>query len=75
MFPTFYRNQADELMKKHFPQGYTIEREEAVPIGTVTTVHTDTDALHFGPFLVDQTSKSTTTTQPWTEWHITYRPK
>ena len=74
-FPTYYRDQADELAKKQFPQGFVFERGELVQIGTVTNTRTDTDAAHVGPFMIDQVSNTTTTSHPLMEYRVTYRPK
>ena len=63
-----------ELMQAHFPNGYVIEKEEEVVIGTETQNHTDVHAHEIGNsniFLGGETTHTTTTDK--TEWRITYR--
>ncbi len=74
-FPTYYRNQADELAKKQFPQGFVVGEAKLEQIGTVTTSRTNNDAVGIGPILVDQVVKTTTNTEALFEYRITYRPK
>ncbi|MEC9095571.1 MAG: hypothetical protein VX776_02995 [Planctomycetota bacterium] len=73
-WPVDHRQKALELMQNHFPQGYVIEKEEEVVIGTETQNHTDVHAHEMGNsniFLGGETTHTTTTDK--TEWRITYR--
>lgn len=73
-WPVDHREKAMELMQSHFPQGYIIEKEEEVVIGTETQNHTDVHAHEIGNsnvFLGGETTHTTTTDK--TEWRITYR--
>ena len=47
-WPVDHREKAMELMQSHFPQGYIIEKEEEVVIGTETQNHTDVHAHEIG---------------------------
>jgi hypothetical protein len=49
-WPTYYRDHAEELMRKHFPEGYEIVRAEEVEEGerTVTTKGTNSAELDPG---------------------------
>ena len=73
-WPVDHREKAMELMQAHFPNGYVIEKEEEVVIGTETQNHTDVHAHEIGNsniFLGGETTHTTTTDR--TEWRITYR--
>ena len=73
-WPVDHRQKALELMQNHFPQGYVIEKEEEVVIGTETQNHTDGHAHEMGNsniYLGGETTHTTTTDK--TEWRITYR--
>ncbi len=73
-WPVNHREKAMELMQAHFPQGYVIEKEEEVVIGTDTQNRTDVHAHEIGNsniFLGGETTYTTTTDR--TEWRITYR--
>ena len=73
-WPVDHREKAMELMQAHFPEGYVIEKEEEVVIGTETQNHTDVHAHEIGNsniFLGGETTHTTTTDK--TEWRITYR--
>ena len=73
-WPVDHREKAMELMQSHFPQGYVIEKEEEVVIGTETQNHTDVHAHEIGNtnvFLGGETTHTTTTDK--TEWRISYR--
>lgn len=73
-WPVDHRQKALDLMQNHFPQGYVIEKEEEVVIGTETQNHTDVHAHEMGNsniFLGGETTHTTTTDK--TEWRITYR--
>ena len=73
-WPVDHRQKALDLMQSHFPQGYVIEKEEEVVIGTETQNHTDVHAHEMGNsniFLGGETTHTTTTDK--TEWRITYR--
>jgi hypothetical protein len=52
LWPSFYRQKADELMKEHFPEGYEIVRAEEVDAGsrTLTVNGTNTAELDAGTF-------------------------
>ena len=47
-WPVDHREKAMELMQAHFPEGYVIEKEEEVVIGTETQNHTDVHAHEIG---------------------------
>ena len=73
-WPVDHREKALGLMQAHFPQGYIIEKEEEVVIGTETQNHTDVHAHEIGNsniYLGGETTHTTTTDK--TEWRITYR--
>ena len=73
-WPVDHREKAMELMQAHFPNGYVIEKEEEVVIGTETQNHTDVHAHEIensNIFLGGETTHTTTTDK--TEWRITYR--
>jgi len=73
-WPVDHREKAMELMQAHFPNGYVIEKEEEVVIGTETQNRTDVHAHEIGDsniFLGGETTHTTTTDR--TEWRITYR--
>ena len=73
-WPVDHREKALALMQAHFPQGYIIEKEEEVVIGTETQNHTDVHAHEIGNsniYLGGETTHTTTTDK--TEWRITYR--
>ena len=73
-WPVDHRENAMGLMQAHFPQGYIIEKEEEIVIGTETQNHTDVHAHEIGNsniYLGGETTHTTTTVK--TEWRITYR--
>lgn len=76
------RKKADEMMAKRFPQGYTIEKEEEVVVGQVTTSNNRSDTV--SEDLVGSKKKTvgtvnstvnqrTVETHDRTEYHIAYR--
>jgi hypothetical protein len=79
-WPSYHRKRADELMLKHFPDGYEIVREEEAVVGQVTTnnVQSNTQQKPTGnPFLQEEqtTTSTTTATSDRTEYRIYYRPR
>lgn len=77
-WPMHYRDEAEELMAAHFPDGYAIDREEEVVVGTTTTYNQQKDHRSV------QNEKGTAelnvfgthgsvTSQDKTEWRIYYR--
>ena len=80
-WPTYNRNQAEELMAKKCPQGYVIEREEEVVVGQTQHVNTNTDrkgdallaALQIAP--VTEQTHQTTSVEDKTEWRIWFRAR
>ncbi len=72
-WPEYYRTKAHDLMMKHFPEGYVIEKEYEVVTGTVTTNHEYTDTDHVGPFVLSEETETRTSTHNTTEYHICYR--
>ena len=79
-WPMRYRDKADEVMQKHFPDGYEIVREEEVVVGQQTRVNEDEEradvAIIDGVLSVGATERRTTaTTTDVTEYHIHYVPR
>jgi hypothetical protein len=72
VWPTYYRSKADELMKKQFPGGYVVDREEEVVVGQTSTNHQSTDTHKVGPFTVDAQTQNAVETHDKTEYRITY---
>jgi hypothetical protein len=80
-WPSFYRKQAEELMKANCPDGYTIVKEEEVVVGQTQHTHTTTDrsgspllaALHIDP--INENSNQTTSYEDRKEWRIYYQAK
>lgn len=76
-WPTRNRDKAEALMRQKCPQGYVIEREGEVVVGS--TDHTETHAARTGDPAHDarlntQVSQDTTH-QDRTEWRIWFRAK
>ena len=78
-WPSRLRDQADELMNEHFPEGYQIVKEEEYVVGQTTHYdHEDTgtqvevidDLLSVGT----SRGRTTETTTPKTEYRIHYVP-
>jgi hypothetical protein len=83
-WPYYHRDKANELMTRHFPQGYIIDREEEVVVGTVTESREATNAEtsdtkdrkgQKSGTAVSELTTSTTTTRDQTEWRIWYHGK
>ncbi len=73
-WPIDHRTHAMELMTAHFPDGYVIEKEEEVVVGTTTNHHTDVHAHEIGHSNIYLAGESTqVSTRDETEWRITYR--
>src|SRR5258708_4542779 len=80
-WPCHYRVKAEEMMKMKCPQGYVIEREEEVVVGTTrqTDTHTDTTghpllaALQVAP--ITEKTQETTSYHDQSEWRIWFRAK
>jgi hypothetical protein len=75
VWPTYYYSKAEDLMKKQCPKGYVIDRQEEVPIGSVTTNRQSTDTHKLGPVSVNTQTQNTVETQTRTEFRITYHAK
>jgi hypothetical protein len=75
-WPCYHHKHAEELIREQCPQGYVIDKEEEVVVGTTEHVHTDTDrkgdpllaALKIAP--VNETTHQTTTVEEKKEWRI-----
>ncbi|HUG90839.1 MAG TPA: hypothetical protein VML55_08405 [Planctomycetaceae bacterium] len=70
-----YRREAEELMREHFPDGYTVVREEERPVEETMTSQQQLSAQFAGagggrPSAVQAGGRGTT--GPPTEWRITY---
>ena len=76
-WPLNHREKAHELMQQHFPNGYSIEREEEVVVGTSTSSHGNLNGHVHGensPITSYHGSSSEfSSTRDETEWRITYR--
>jgi hypothetical protein len=80
-WPYHYHRKAEELMAKHCPGGYVIEREEEFVTGQVTHTNTNTErhgvpvlsAVGLGPTYEDQAT--TTSATDVKEWRIWFRAK
>jgi hypothetical protein len=59
-WPVDHRANARELMDRHFPNGYVIDREEEIAVGNELSTHA-------GEF------STVTLSQDTTEWRISYR--
>jgi hypothetical protein len=78
-WPCYNRRHAEELMKKKFPEGYVIDKEEEVVVGQTqftnrnqqTTGNPLLAALYVAP-VVDETHE-TTTYHDQKEWRIYFR--
>jgi len=78
MWPWKHRDDAEILMKQHFPAGYQIDREFEEVVGKTTTSGEDTDGqtvqLAEGLVTLDTGQRrSTSTTTDVTEYRIEYR--
>ena len=79
-WPMKYRDKADEVMRKHFPDGFEVIREEEVVVGQQTRFsedeeHADVEIID-GILSVGATERrGTATTTDVTEYHIHYVPK
>jgi hypothetical protein len=80
-WPTYYRQQADEMIKQVCPKGYAIDREEEVVVGQTVTTQRDTDnhAYDLAPKkspdqlkLVTHTTTETTSTRNVKEYQIAF---
>jgi hypothetical protein len=80
-WPGYYHNQAEELMKAQFPDGYVVEHVDEFVTGTTQYTDTTTNRnsvavltdLGIAPEKVNQ--HQTTSYQNNTEWRIYYRRK
>ncbi len=77
MWPWKHRDDAEKLMKQHFPVGYQIDREVEEVVGKTTTSGEDTDGqtvqLAKGLVTLDTGQRrSTSTTTDVTEYRIEY---
>jgi hypothetical protein len=83
-WPTYYRNQADEMMRQVCSQGYVIDHEEQVTVGQTTTTQRNTDTHAYdltskrspAPLtLASHNTTETTTTSDVNEYQITFHAK
>lgn len=77
IWPWKHRDDAEKLMKQHFPAGYQIDREVEEVVGKTTTSGEDTDGqtvqLAEGLVTLDTGQRrSTSTTTDVTEYRIEY---
>jgi hypothetical protein len=72
VFPTYYRTEAMDLIRRHVGSNFEIVEERQVETGqlAVNNQHVNNDDM-----FKSQTVKNTTTTQNVYEWHIVYRKK
>lgn len=74
-----YRDQANELMIEHFPDGYLIEHEEEVVVGQTTHYREDEreEIVHASneKSAAARSANGSETTVPKTEYRIHYRRK
>jgi hypothetical protein len=73
-WPSHYRRDANQLMASKCPQGYVIEHEEEVSVGTVTTHQTKADPDPFKGIIMGQTVDATEV-RDQKEYHITFHAK
>jgi hypothetical protein len=75
-WPTYYQDQAKEMMKRQCPQGYVIEGEDEVVTGQTSQVYTEgnRDSVASAVFGVGEERK-TISQHNITEWRIRYRAK
>jgi len=73
-WPTHYRRDAEKLMQDKCPQGYVIDHEEEVSVGTVTTHQTKADPDPIKGMLLGQ-KVDATEVHDQKEWHITFHAK
>jgi len=70
-----YRREAEELMQEHFPDGYTIVREEQAPVEQTASYHQQVSSQFVGTSTGRPTaapSNSLSKAGPQTELRITY---
>ena len=73
-WPTHYRRDAEKLMQAKCPQGYVIDHEEEVSVGTVTTHQTKADPDPVKGILLGQ-KVDATEVHDQKEWHIAFHGK
>jgi hypothetical protein len=75
-WPSYNRDAADELLRKRFPQGYVIDREEESVVGQDVTVdHSNDNNTNTARVTGVTTDRSVERTRNVTEWHIFFHAK
>ncbi len=69
VWPTFYRDKAEALMRDACPEGYVIEHQGEVTVGSRTSEYTGAPDASVSSLLK---SGKTTEVRPLTEWQIVF---
>lgn len=74
VWPCYFRNSAEALMKQKCPEGYVIDHEEETSIGSEVTGRTASDTSSVSAYLLGA-QIHTTESRDLTEWRITFHSK
>jgi hypothetical protein len=73
-WPMYHRDKAIALIEHQCPQGYVIDREEEVAVGTLTTEHQEADTSSITAVLLKK-QNTVMESRPVSEWHIVFHGK